>query len=296
MKKLAIVSALMAAFTAAAAGLTGTMPSPLLVAGSGRAYLLGTDGKIKWEKTRCGNIHRVWLAPGWVYWANADLWRTEIASGKTELVYRAAPKEGLYGFERLANGNLVVAENANDRVVELDAKTLAPVVSFRADPRDAKGVKPNAHHHFRMVRKTPVNTYLVCCSGAKIVREYDAGGNLVWEQSAPPLAFDALRRANGNTLISSLNAVTEYTRDHKVVWQFKCSDAPELKLSNLCGIQEMPNGNLVIGTYANGAKDGSKATAFEITREKKVVWSYAPTGDRNMMSAFRIDEAEWQKK
>lgn len=295
MKFTSLMGMVLAAACVHAAGLTGTMPSPLLVAGSGRAYLLGTDGKIAWEKKGCGNIHRVWLAPKWVYWANQDLWRTEIASGKTELVHRAAPREGLYGFELLKNGNIVVAENATDHVVELDAATRQPVVRFKADPRDKAGKMPNAHHHFRMVRKTPTGTYLVCCSGAKIVREYDAQGKLLWEQPTPPLAFDAVRRANGNTLISNLDSVTEYTPDHKAVWSFRCKDAPALKLSNICGIQELPNGNIVLGTYANGRKDGSRTTAFEITRDKKVVWSYAPKGDRNMMSAFRVDAAAWQK-
>ena len=83
-----------------------------------------------------------------------------------------------------------------------------------------------------MIRKTSQGSYLVCCSGAAIVREFDARGNLLWEQSAPPLAFDALRRANGNTLVSHLDAVTEYTPDHKAVWRFACTDAPELKLAN----------------------------------------------------------------
>ena len=55
----------------------------------------------------------------------------------------------------------------------------------------------------------------------------------------------------------------------------------------LCGIQELANGNLVIGTWANGELDASKATAFEITREKKLVWAWRPNADRNMMTAVR---------
>ena len=147
-----------------------------------------------------------------------------------------------------------------------------------------------------MVRKTPAGTYLVCCSGAGVVREYDRDGALVWEQATPgsALAFDAIRRANGNTLISHLGAVTEFTPDHRVAWQFACSDAPALKLNNLCGIWERPNGNLVIGTYANGAEDGSRTTAFEITRGKKIVWSYAAAGRRfSMMTAFLVPARQW---
>ena len=281
--------------------LYGRMDAPLLVCGAGRAFLVTPDGGVAWNKSGCGNIHRVWLHGGWVYWSNGGLYRTEVVSGKTEGVYMAGEKEGLYGFEVLRNGNIVVAENGTDFVSELKAGSFEPVVRFKANSADANGKVPGAHSHFRMIRKTAAGTYLVCCSAANVVREYDAGGKLVWEQPTPvlasghaPLAFDALRRANGNTLISHLGAITEFTPDHRIVWQFTCADAPELKLDNLCGIQEKPNGNLVVGTYANGVIDGSRATAFELTRDKRVVWSYHAAGKRfSMMTAFAVNAADW---
>lgn len=292
MKTTVFLSGVFAALLASAGAITGTLPSPLLVSGSDRCYLLMPDGTIGWSKKECGNIHRAYAVGAHVYWSNGDLFRTEIATGTTTLFYSPAPKEGVYGFEARPNGNLVVAENATGFISELAAGTTNPILRFAASPAKKDGSLPPVHHWFRMIRKTSQGTYLVCCSGAAIVREFDARGNLLWEQSAPPLAFDALRRANGNTLVSHLDAVTEYTPDHKAVWRFACTDAPELKLANLCGIQEMPNGNLVVGTYANGRKDGSRTTAFEVTREKKLVWSYASTGDKNMMTAFRIDPAD----
>lgn len=280
---------------AAAAGLTGTMSAPLLVAGSGRAYVLMPDGRIAWEAKGCGNIHRVERHGGWVYYSNADLWRVDVATGRRELVYRPCPTDGLFGFEIQPNGNVVVAENGTGYVTELAAGTTNAVVKFRGDARLANGTLPGLHNRYRMIRKTPAGTYLVCCSSANVVREYDATGREIWSQTTPrrtsghaPLAFDALRRANGNTLISHLGGITEFTPAHEAVWSVTCADLPELKLDNLCGIQELPNGNLVVGTYANGRPDGSRTTAFEITRDKKVVWSYAPTGDRNMMTAFIV--------
>ena len=279
----------------------GKMDKPLLVCGAGRAFLVTPEGNVAWNKAGCGNIHRVWLHDGWVYYSNGDLWRTEIVSGKTELYYKPCEKEGLFGFEILSNGNIVIAENGTDYVTELKAGTKEPIVKFKADPTGPDGKMPGAHSHFRMIRKTPQGTYLVCCSSANIVREYDKTGKLVWEQPTPklasghaPLAFDALRRANGNTIISHLGAITEFTPDHKIAWQFTCEDAPELKLDNLCGIWEQKNGNLVVGTYANGVEDGSRATAFEVTREKKIVWSYAAAGKRfSMMTAFPVDSSHW---
>ncbi|MGN0853526.1 MAG: ThuA domain-containing protein [Kiritimatiellia bacterium] len=296
------------AFVAAAGALAfadspvkGRMSRPLLVCGGGRAFLVTPEGRVAWNRSGCGNIHRVWPHGGWVYYSNGDLWRTEIATGRTELFYKPCEKEGLFGFEILPNGNVVVAENGTDHVTELKAGTAEPVVRFKADPTGADGKMPGAHGHFRMIRKTPQGTYLLCCSSANVVREYDKTGRLVWEQPAPvcpsghaPLAFDALRRANGNTVISHLGAITEFTPDHRAVWQFTGEDAPELKLDNLCGIWEQKNGNLVVGTYANGAEDGSRTTAFEVTRDKKIVWSYAAAGKRfSMMTAIPVEPAQW---
>jgi len=276
----------------AACAFAADISSPLLVAGSGRAALVDQKGNIAWEKKGCGNIHRVWLRGNHVYYSNGDLRRIDLVTDEDSLVYRPAPKEGVWGFEVLANGNLVVAVNATDEIVELQAETLKEIVRFKVDPRSAKGETPNPHNHLRMIRKTAAGTYLVCCSVGRMVREYDAAGKLLWEQETPALAFDCLRLKNGNTLISHLGAISEYTPDHKVAWSFACSEAPELKLANLCGLQEMPNGNFVVGTYANGKPDRSQTTAFEITRAKKIVWAYnAP--DRSMMTAFRVEAHRW---
>ena len=267
----------------------GTLPSPLLVAGTGRAYVLEPNGKISWLRTGCGNIHRVQRCGDSVYYSNGDLFRCRLPDTKAELVYRPKSRvgAGVLGFEVMPNGNVVLAVNSTDEIVELEAGTGREIVKFRADPKNAKGETPGAHGHLRMIRKTAKGTYLVCCAGASCVREYDARGKLVWEQSVPVMAFDCWRRANGNTLVSHITGVTEYTPDHREVWSFKADELPELGLSALCGIQELANGNLVIGTWANGELDASKATAFEITREKKLVWAWRPNADRNMMTAVR---------
>lgn len=267
----------------------GTLPSPLLVAGTGRAYILEPNGKISWRRTGCGNIHRVQRCGDTVYYSNGDLFRCRLPGGKAELVYRPKSRvgAGVLGFEVMPNGNVVMAVNSTDEVLELEAGTGREVVKFKVDPKNAKGETPGAHGHLRMIRKTAKGTYLVCCAGASCVREYDAAGKLVWEQSVPVMAFDCWRRANGNTLVSHITGVTEYTPNHQAVWSFKVDELPELWLSVLCGIQELANGNLVIGTWANGEPDASKATAFEITRGKKLVWAWYSNADRNMMTAVR---------
>jgi len=280
-------------FSAPAGGkLKGRLSSPVLMAGTGRAYVVGPDGKVTWEKIGCGNIHRVWMHGGYVYYSNGSLYRVPYpGSGdplaKPELVWRpdVVKGGGVLGFTVEKDGSIVMALNSTSEILEL--KDGKEVVRFPVDCKNAKGETPGAHGKLRMVRKTAAGTYLVCCAGASIVREYDKSGKLVWEQSVPVLAFDCLRRANGNTLVGHVSGVTEYTPDHKVAWEFKGNDVPSLKLACLCGVQEMPDGNIVIGTWANGEPDGSKATACEINREKKIAWAWFPTSDANMMSVFR---------
>ncbi len=290
------LAALAAGMVAANSPIKGNMNEPLLTCGDRRAFLVAPDGRVAWNKTGCGNIHRVWKHGEWVYYSNGNIHRVDIVSGKEEMLYKPCEKEGVYGFEVLENGNIVVAENGTGYIAELQSGTWQPIVRFKGDPTAPDGKVPGgAHHRYRMIRKTDAGTYLVCCSSANYVREYDRTGKLVWEQKIPArITFDCLRRANGNTLVSHLDAVTEYTPDHQIVWQFKCEDAPQLKLANLCGIWEQKNGNLVVGTYANGVEDGSRTTAFEVTRDKRIVWSYAAAGKRfSMMTAFPQPASQW---
>ena len=276
--------------------LKGRPPETLIACGGGSVWLLSPDGKVEWRKDRCGNIHRAVKYGDKVYWSNGNLWVTDIPSKKTELFYSPAKSNGTYGFWITDEGTIVVSENATDYITEMKLGSKEVVTRFKGDPRGIDGKMPGAHHHYRMVQKTAAGTYLVCCSGANVVREYDAKGTLLWEQPTPALAFEAFRRANGNTLVSHLGAITEYTPDHKVAWRFSCEEAPELKLANLCGIYERANGNLVVGTYANGVEDGSRTTAFEVTRDKKIVWSYAPAGRRlSTMTVLpcTVEEPAW---
>ena len=143
-----------------------------------------------------------------------------------------------------------------------------------------------------MCRATAFGTWLVCCSGAGLVREFNPRTTAqVAQWKIGELAFDAYRKANGNTVVSHLSAISEFSPAGRVVRRFACADHPDLKLGNLCGVQDRPNGNLVVGTYRNGSQDGTRTTAFELTPEGKVVWRFASTNDVTMMTVWMVDEA-----
>jgi hypothetical protein len=279
-------------FAAAAGGkLKGRAGAPLLVAGTGRVYVIAPDGRITWEKKGCGNVHCARLHDGHVYYANGALYRVPYPCApdtRPVCVWRPQVPQGggVLGFTIAPDGAIVMALNSTSEILEL--KDGREVVRFKVDCRDDKGQTPGAHARLRMVRKTAQGTYLVCCAGAARVREYDKTGVCIWQQRVPVLAFDCHRRANGNTLVGHVSGVTEYTPDHQVAWSFDGAQTPSLRLSCFCSVQETPEGHFIFGTWSNGEPDGSKATACEITREKKAVWAWYPTGDANMMSVIAL--------
>ena len=82
------------------------------------------------------------------------------------------------------------------------------------------------HHNLRMVRKLANGDYLVCHSGARLVKEYTPQGEAVWQAQVPgAVAFAAVRTPRGTTLVSSLDQVTELDAAGKSVWQFSISEA-----------------------------------------------------------------------
>lgn len=269
--------------------LEGVLASSFAAAGTGRAYVVEPTGEISWQRRGCGNIHQVQRHGGWLYYSNGSVYRCRLPSTKAEHVFTPSccMGAGALGFEVQPNGNVVVSVNSMGEVLELEAETWRVLARVKVDVRDGKGEAPGAHGRLRMVHKTPSGTYLVSCGMARFVREYRPDGTLVWQQEVPVMAFDAVRRANGNTIVSHINGLTEYAPDHREVWKFACGDLPALKLSCLCGVQELANGNLVVGTWSSGERDASRATAFELTRDRRCVWAWYPNADSNMMTCQR---------
>ncbi|MFM7101564.1 MAG: hypothetical protein ACKO3N_10375, partial [Verrucomicrobiota bacterium] len=81
---------------------------------------------------------------------------------------------------------------------------------------------------------------------------------------------------NGNTLIcgATQKRLFEVTPDKRIVWEFRAEDAPELNLTWVSSVQQLKNGNLLVGNFLRG-QEGKGAHAFEVTRDKRVVWKWA---------------------
>ncbi len=178
--------------------------------------------------------------------------------------------EQVLGFSRLPNGNILVGEQGPCRAVEVNRKGeevhTTPLTTFE---------KP-AHRQLRSLHKLKNGNILSCHEADAAVREVDPNGRAVWEYPNVTNVFEAVRLKNGNTLIGcgTLAKIIEVTRDGKTVWEFGAKDAPELGLTWITGIQILSNGNLVAANFVRGS-EGHGVHAFEVTRDKKVVWTFA---------------------
>jgi hypothetical protein len=144
------------------------------------------------------------------------------------------------------------------------------------------------HHNLRMARKLPNGNYLVCHSGARLVKEYTPKGEVVWEVKVPgPLAFAAVRTPAGTTLVSSLEEIVEYDAQGGQVWECSIRDLADSGVRNLTGMQLLDNGHIVTGCY-QAYHDGQGRGLLEITREKQVAWSYAQPGADGTMMAVQL--------
>lgn len=173
------------------------------------------------------------------------------------------------GCERLKNGNTLVAEQGPCQVVEVDPQ--GKVVHTTKLKTEQEGY----HLQVRNVHKLDNGHLLAAHEGDGAIREYAADGTVVWEYTGVENTGEALRLPNGNTLIAGATQkrLIEVTPAKEIVWEFKASDAPELNLTWVSSLQILKNGNYLVGNFLRG-QEGKGAHAFEVTRDKRVVWTF----------------------
>ena len=151
-----------------------------------------------------------------------------------------------------------------------------------------------AHRQLRSLHKLKNGNILSCHEGDATVREVTPEGKLVWEYAPVESVFDAVRLKNGNTLIAAGTQarIIEVTPDKKIVWEFGAKDAPELGLTWITGLQLLRNGNIVAADFIRG-NEGKGVHAFEVTRDKRVLWTFADHKMSTLVSMVRyLDEPE----
>ncbi len=211
-------------------------------------------------------------------------------SGKVVWEYDSGKANGnagkqleVHAFQRLSNGNTMIAESGVSRIIEVDRE------GKLVHQMPLKVSAPHPHRDTRLVRKLDSGNYLVCHEGDGVVREYKPSGEVAWEYAVPLFdkkpapghgveafgnqCFCALRLTSGNTLISTGNghSVIEVTPAKEIVWKLEQNELPGIQLAWVTTLQALENGNIVIGNCHAGEKNPQ---IIEITRDKKVVWSF----------------------
>ena len=196
-----------------------------------------------------------------------DSWSvTSEITPKKEIVWKHHSKgANVHSFQRLADGNTMIAESGLGRIVHLDKA--GKIVKEVPLPRDGR-------HQTRMLEILPNGHYLSCAESPGVVTEYDTTGKIVWEYPTKTRVFGAIRLTNGNTLVAtgSGNSILEVSPDKKIVWEMaKKIPGTEIELHWTTDLQELPNGNLVIGNCHAGDKNPQ---IIELDKDRKVVWTF----------------------
>ena len=265
----------------------------LVIAAEGgkQVAIADVDGKVLW-KHPIKQVHDVHLLGngnilvnnGWTKVMEVNL------GGETVWEYDSSKTEGykgekieIHAFQRLANGHTMIAESGISRIVEVDreGKLVSEI------PLQVKD--PHPHRDTRLVRKLDNGDYLVSHEGEERVARYNTAGEVVWNYQIPLFGkepakghgpegygaktFSAMILKNGNYLIATGNghSVLEVTPDKEIVWHLSQNDIPGVTLAWVTTLQELPNGNLIIGNCHAGEDNPQ---IVEITRDKELVWSW----------------------
>jgi hypothetical protein len=192
--------------------------------------------------------------------------REVTARGETVVDY-VSKSHQVCGCERLANGNTRGAEQDPCPAVKINPK--GEIVRATLLTTNGKGF----HLQVRNVHKLKNANILAAHGGEGAVREVDPQGKVVWEYTGVTNTGEAQRLSKNNTLIccGTKKRLIMVTPDEQIAWEFKAEDAPELNLAWVSSVQQLKNGNLLVGHFIRG-QEGRGAHAFEVAPDKKVVW------------------------
>jgi hypothetical protein len=236
----------------------------------GKVFVVSSEGKAIWEYP-AENCNDIWVMPNGNLLFNTGHGVKEVTRSKN-VVFSYESKSEIYACQRLENGNTFIGECNSGRLLEVspDGK-IVKTIRLLTDSTDA------GHLYMRNARKLENGNYLVAHYGLDKVCEYDSIGKLVFELSITGGPHSVIRLPNGNTLIACSDhngepKVVEVGREGNIVWQLTKNELPGIELKFMTGMQCLPNGNLLLTNWLGHNQFGKSAHAFEITREKKVVW------------------------
>lgn len=255
-------------------GFQGTPGAPIVAGCSGVVQKYDAAGDVVWTwKRGVGNMGDCQtLVNGNVLFADGDD-VTEVTP-EGEIVFHFVPEDqrpdSVFSAQRLDNGNTVVGWNSQNKILELDSngKVIKTIECQFLD-------RINSHTNQRWVRKTAQGTYLVAQQSKGVAAEYDESGKLLRQMAVPDKAiYGVWELPDRQVLASFLDCLVIFDQDAKEIWRFSASELPDTPITYMCSLFVRKNGNIVVGNYAANRDDVHGVCMFEITPDKKLVWSY----------------------
>jgi catechol 2,3-dioxygenase-like lactoylglutathione lyase family enzyme len=253
----------------------------------GKVFIISADGRIEWEYP-APHCNDVWVLPNGNLLFNTGHGVKEVTRAK-EVVFSYESESSVYAVQRLANGLTFVAECESGRLLEI-APDGRIVKQVRLLPPGTDG----GGAFMRNARRLGNGHYLVAHYGLDVVREYDDQGRTVREIPAPGGPHTAIRLPNGNLLIACADHASGYPHvfeidpDGRTVWSVGARELPGIELKFMTGLQRLPNGNTVMSNWLGHDQFGKAPHVIELTRDKRVVWTYDNHRDLRTVSSLQL--------
>jgi len=254
----------------------------------GKVFVVSAEGKAIWEY-QAENCNDIWVLPNGNLLFNTGHGVLEVTRSK-EVVFSYESKSEIYACQRLSNGNTFIGECSSGRLLEVKPDgNIAKTIKLLPDSVDG------GHSFMRNARKLENGNYLVAHYGLDKVSEYDSEGKLVFEIPVKGGPHSVIRLPSGNTLIACSDhngepKVVEVDNKGDIVWQLLKNELSGIELKFMTGMQCLPNGNLLLTNWLGHNQFGKAPHAFEITRDKKVVWVFKDSLFLKTMSSIQLTD------
>lgn len=253
----------------------------------GKVFIISEEGKAIWEypATHCNDV---WMLPNGNIIFNTGTGVKEVTRNK-QIVFQYESKSEVYACQRLANGNTFIGESNSGKLLEVspDGRVVMSQVRLVPDSGDAGSA------FMRNARKLDNGNFLVAHYGLDVVREYDLKGTMVMEIPVKGGPHSVVRLPGGNTLVACSDhngdpRVVEFDAKGDIVWQVLKNELPDIELKFMTGLHRLPNGNTVMTNWLGHNQFGKAPHAIEVTRDKKVVWTFTDSSIIQTMSSIQI--------
>ena len=239
----------------------------------GVVYIVDKEGKIEWE-VPAPRAQDIFMLKGDRVLFNTNR-GAKIVSIKDKKVlweykHQSKGRFEIHSCQPLDNGNVLISVSGESKVIEVDKDgKIAKTIEFKAVSKSAK----NSHMELRDSFKTKRGTYLVAFLEEGLIREFDADAKVI--RTIKPDCFKARgvssiqELKNGNLVVSGAygHNVVEIDKNDKVVWSLTQADIKDLDLGYVATAKRLKNGNTMVSLYHG------TYSFFEVTKDKKVIWS-----------------------